>query len=58
MLAKLASTLDRPVTGWATENRHGVDFWNHGTGIVLGHPPGKQYRFIPGAAIPAGATRI
>lgn len=53
-LAALARLLRRPVPGWVTETRHGVNLWRHGVGIVRGDNPGRGVLFRPGV-IPAGS---
>ncbi len=55
-LASVANATRKPIAGWVTENRHGHDLWDHGAAIIAGHPPGRQVRFRPHAAIPAGAV--
>jgi hypothetical protein len=56
MLAKLAGELGKPVTGWVSTALHGHNLWGHGTAIVAGHPPGKQFTFTPGGRIPPGSV--
>ena len=53
-LAGLARVLRRPMAGWVTETRHGVNLWRHGVGMVRGVNPGRRFFFRPGA-IPAGS---
>jgi pimeloyl-ACP methyl ester carboxylesterase len=55
-LARLAAALRRPVSGWVTQTRHGVNFWRYGARIVVGRPPGQQVVFRPGASIPPAAV--
>ena len=56
MLGKLAGELGRPVTGWVSAGLHGHNLWSHGTAIIAGHPPGKQFTFKPGGPIPPGSV--
>ena len=56
MLVKLAKALGKPVTGWVSTSLHGHNLWNHGTAIIAGDPPGKQFRFTPGRPIPPGSV--
>jgi pimeloyl-ACP methyl ester carboxylesterase len=55
-LARLADVLGRPVEGWVTNTRHGVNLWRHGAAIVEGRPPGRRVVFGPARGIPAGAV--
>jgi pimeloyl-ACP methyl ester carboxylesterase len=55
-LARLASTLGRPIPAWVTQSRHGHDLWNRGVDIVRGHNPGRRLTFTPSGRIPEGAT--
>ena len=55
-LSRLSRVLRRPVTGWVTHSRHGVDFWRYGQATVEGHPPGRPVVFTPTGRIPAGAV--
>jgi hypothetical protein len=55
-LAALAASLDRPVSAWVTENRHGVDLWRYGRGILAGRNPGREVVFPPDGVIPPGAA--
>lgn len=54
-LAKLARILHRPVFGWVTQGEHGFDLWNNAPAILAGHNPGREVRFAPSGAIPAGS---
>jgi pimeloyl-ACP methyl ester carboxylesterase len=55
-LQQLADRLDRPVTGWVTQSRHGYDLWDHGRKIMAGKEPGVAVSFNPGSPISAAAT--
>jgi pimeloyl-ACP methyl ester carboxylesterase len=55
-LSELARKLGRPISAWVTENRHGHDLWNYGSGIVRGHNPGWMIVFRPDTGIPRGAV--
>lgn len=54
-LAQLARELHEPVYGWVTEGEHGFDLWNNAPAILAGHNPGREVRFAPSGAIPAGS---
>jgi hypothetical protein len=55
-LAGVARILGRPVEGWVTRTRHGVNLWRYGSGILAGNPPGRRMVFRPGGEIPAAAV--
>lgn len=62
-LARLASILQHPVTGYVTRLRHAYALWEHGrsvlelAGIGAGSPPlaARKVRFRPGAPAPRGS---
>jgi pimeloyl-ACP methyl ester carboxylesterase len=56
ILAKVATTLGRPVTAWVTQSKHGHDLWDSGRRIMNGRPPGKKMFFLPGGGLPPGST--
>jgi hypothetical protein len=55
-LARLATTLKRPVYGRVTQTRHGVNLWRNGVRMVRGRPPGTKVVFEPGRGIPPGTV--
>jgi hypothetical protein len=54
-LARLARLLHRAVSGWVTHGAHGFDLWNNAAAILAGHNPGREVRFPPSGAVPAGS---
>ena len=55
-LSRLANVVRRPVDGWVTRARHGVNLWRHGPAIVAGRPPGRRVVFRPLGGVPAAAV--
>lgn len=55
-LLRLAGVLRRPIAAWITTNRHGVNLWRHGRGILAGRNPGRRVVFRPGGRIPESAV--
>ena len=62
-LSRLATILDRPVTGYVTELRHAYALWDHGRGVLqlagiraAGPPlPARSVQFHPHSRAPGGS---
>jgi len=54
-LARVATTVGRPVSGWVTRGPHGRNLWRFGSRIVGGWTPGTKVTFRPGRGIPPGS---
>lgn len=54
-LARVATALRRPVSGWVTRSGHGRNLWRFGARIVRGWKPGTEIEFAPGRGLPPGS---
>jgi pimeloyl-ACP methyl ester carboxylesterase len=55
-LSELARRLDRSLSAWITNTKHGHNLWDRGREIMRGHYPGTRVLFPSSGAIPARAV--